>query len=372
MTNKPNSTSKYEEERLRAAEQSQIVYLQGQIDELRRLIKDQTNKYNWAMEQVRRVEANASQIEGVLDRHRQEIAQAIDASRRDIQSLRKEIANAVVKSEETVRPIREMQTQIHQVAEARKTDRDQTAGWLVRIDELEERTKSWQAQLRDIDDRYRSLPPRLDTLQAADEGVRAEVRKIYEDLQVEKQGFRRQAVEAQQLVADVRGTLEDHNSRIIRLDEIRTQIELFASQLPPQITALDDRLVGIIDDIKRIERVSTERFLMNQERMEEIRHVYDERVVTLEENEEHHIRQLTSWLERTDVVVRELEQRIGRVSARLESNQRDQAAHLSVLEHREIRIFDALAITLREELQRVRADQIERGTIEPEAPGTNA
>ena len=36
-----NQASKYDEERIRAAEQSQVVYLQGQIDELRRLLKDQ-------------------------------------------------------------------------------------------------------------------------------------------------------------------------------------------------------------------------------------------------------------------------------------------------------------------------------------------
>jgi chromosome segregation ATPase len=75
MTNpgKPaQPTSKYEEERLRAAEQSQFVYLQGQIDELRRLLKEQSNKYAWAMEQIRRVEASVSQIEGLLDRQRQE------------------------------------------------------------------------------------------------------------------------------------------------------------------------------------------------------------------------------------------------------------------------------------------------------------
>ncbi len=45
MTNKPNVTSKYEEERLRTQEQSQIVYLQGQLDDLRRQIKEQGNKY---------------------------------------------------------------------------------------------------------------------------------------------------------------------------------------------------------------------------------------------------------------------------------------------------------------------------------------
>src|SRR3712207_6663418 len=97
MTNKPNVTSKYEEERLRAAEQSQIVYLQGQIDELRRLIKDQTNKYNWSLEQVRKIEGTVAQVDGIIDRHRQEVTQALDSSRRDIVALRKEVASALIK-----------------------------------------------------------------------------------------------------------------------------------------------------------------------------------------------------------------------------------------------------------------------------------
>ena len=369
MTNKPNVTSKYEEERLRAAEQSQIVYLQGQIDELRRLIKEQTNKYNLAMEQVRRVEGNVSQVEGILERHRQEVAQVLDSSRRDIVNLRKEVASALIKAEESVKPIRDMQAQIQQLGEVRKQDRDQIATWLVRIEELEERTRSWQAQIRESEDRDRALWAKLDGLYSADDQVRDEVRKIYEDLQLEKQSLRRQSVEAQQLVADVRLVLDDHNSRISRLDEIRQQIELFAEQLPPQITVLDGKIVGIIDDLKRIERISTERFLMNQERLEEIRHHQDERLVVLQETDEQHMRQLTAWLERIDVLVRELEQRMNRSTARLEVAQRDQAAHIAVLEHRDIYVFDAMAATLRDQLERIKADQIERGIVSrDEAP----
>src|SRR5215211_1990161 len=157
MTNKPNVTSKYEEERLRAAEQSQIVYLQGQIDELRRLIKDQSNKYNWAMEQVRKTEASIAQIEGLFERQRQEITQSLDGYRRDIAVLRKEIAGALVKVEENGKPIREMQTQIHQLGTARKHDRDEIAGWLIRIEEIEQRTLSWHAQIKESEERHRTL-----------------------------------------------------------------------------------------------------------------------------------------------------------------------------------------------------------------------
>jgi chromosome segregation ATPase len=366
MTNKPNVTSKYEEERLRAAEQSQIVYLQGQIDELRRLIKDQTNKYNWAMEQVRKIEATAAQTEGLFERYRQEVSQSLDGYRRDIATLRKEIAGALIKVEEAGKPLREMQTQIHQLGETRKQDRDQVAGWLVRIEDLEQRTLSWQAQLREGEDRHRTLASQLEGLYGADETVRAEVRKIGEELQVEKQSLRRQAVEAQQLVADVRSVLDDHHSRILRLDEIRQHIELLTENLPEQITAIESRLPEFTSEIKRVERVSTERFLMNQERLEEVRLQQEDKVSALQETDDLHQRQLTAWLERLDGWVREVEQRLARAVVRIDQTQHEHAEHLTDVERRNYQFIDALTATLRSQLEQFKADQIERG-LEPPA-----
>jgi chromosome segregation ATPase len=361
MTNKPNVTSKFEEERLRAAEQSQIVYLQGQIDELRRLIKDQSNKYNWAMEQVRKVEASAAQTEGLFDRFRQEVAQSLDGYRRDITMLRKEIAGALIKVEEGGKPMREMQTQIHQLGEARKQDRDQVATWLLRIEELEQRTLTWHAQIREGEERHRSLASQLEGLYTVDEGVRAEMRKINEEIQIEKQSLRRQAIEAQQLVADVRSTLDDHHSRIARLDEIRQYVELFTEQLPAQIAGIETRLPEIAGEVKRVERVSTERFLMNQERLEEVRHQQDDKVVALQEADEQHLRQLTAWLERLDGWVRELEHRLARSLSHVDEAQRKHAMHLGELDRRDIQLIDALTTTLREQFEKIKAEQIEQG-----------
>jgi DNA repair exonuclease SbcCD ATPase subunit len=369
MTNKANVTSKYEEERLRTQEQSQIVYLQGQIDELRRQIKDQTNKYNWAMEQVHKVEGSVAQIEGLYDRYRQEVSQALDGYRRDIAVLRKEVAGALVKIEEGSKPIREILTQIHQLGEARKQDRDQVAGWLVRIEELEQRSLAWQARVKESEERHRALASQIDGFHTVDEALRAELRKFNEELQIEKQSLRRQAVEAQQLVADIRPILDDHHSRLIRLDEIRQQIDLFTAELPSRIDVLDARIADQVGEIKRVERVSTERFLMNQERLEEVRQQHEERVVALQDTDEQHLRQLTAWLERIDGWLRDLDQRQARATGRFESLIREQQATLGELDQRDLQIVDTLATTLKQQLERLKAAQIERGTEQPGRPG---
>jgi chromosome segregation ATPase len=361
MTNKPNISSKYEEERLRTQEQSQIVYLQGQIDELRRQIKDQTNKYNWAMEQVRKVEGSVAQIEGLYERYRQEVSQSLDGYRRDISTLRKEVAGALVMVEESSKPLREMQTQIHQLGEARKQDREQVAGWLLRIDELEQRMLAWQARIKESEERDRALASQIDNLQTGDEALRSEIRKFNEELQIEKQSLRRQAVEAQQLVADVRPILDDHHSRLTRLDEIRQQIDLFTSELPAQIEAQERKLSDQLGELKRIERVSTERFLMNQERLEELRQQQDEKVTSLQETDEQHLRQLTAWLERVDGWLRELDQRQARGASRFETLIREQQTILNELDQRDIQLIDTLATTLKDPLEQFKAAQIERG-----------
>lgn len=358
MTN-PDLTARYEEERLRAHEQSQIVYLQGQIDELRRLLKDQTNKYNWAMEQVRKTEASVAQVQALFERHSEEVALAGEAVRRDVVALRKEVAGALVKIEEGVRPIRDMQSQIQQVAEARKQDRDYLAGWFGRIEHLERQIAAAQAQLKELDDRQRQVLLQLDRLREADSATMQEARRVSDELQIEKQSLRRQTVEAQQLVADVRSVLDEHASRLARLDEIRQHIDLFSETLPRELASLAARLPELAAEIKRIERISSERFLMNQERLEEVRQQADEKIGGLQEADEQHLRQLTAWLERIDGYLRELEQRLARSTARFDTAQQAQQSRILELERRELGTLDTLLAAVRDLAERTRAAQIE-------------
>ncbi|MFV9504847.1 MAG: hypothetical protein AB4911_09820 [Oscillochloridaceae bacterium umkhey_bin13] len=355
----PDLTAKYEEERLRAQEQSQIVYLQGQIDELRRLLKEQTNKYNWAMEQVRKTEAAVAQVQGLFERHTTEVLQAGEAVRRDLLGLRKEVAGALVKIDEGVRPIRDLQAQIAQVAEARKADRDYVVGWLGRIEQGEQQILTIQAQIKELDDRQRQVLIQLDRLREADTVAIQEARRVADDLQIEKQSLRRQAVEAQQLVADVRTVLDDHAARITRLDEIRQHITLFAETLPGQITEVAARLPDINAELKRVERISAERFLMNQERLEEVRQQADEKIGDLRETDETHLRQLSAWLERSDGYIRELEQRIARASSQIDLVQRSHIVRIVELERREMEQLNSLLAAFRDVTERTRAAQIE-------------
>ncbi len=330
-----NLTEKFEAERLRTQEQSQIVQLQGQIDELRRLLKDQTNKYQWAMEQVRKTESAVTQVQSSFERHTEEVAQAVERSRRDFLELRKDVSSSLVKHQDVFETVRQMQAQIQQLAEARKQDRDQSFSWVSRVDELDQRLKTLHASIKENEERHRQLALQITHLREADTETVQEVRRVSEQLEVEKQSLRRQAVEAQQLVSDVRSVLEDHDSRITRIDEIRQNLELFAEQLPQQIADIVIRFPDIDIEIKRVERISTERFLMTQERLENLRHQADEKIGVLQETEEQNTHHHNAWLERIDSWIQELEQRMNHGFENNDVVQRDLLKKILQMEERD-------------------------------------
>ncbi len=358
MTPSSKLTAKYDEERSRAHDQSQMVYLQGQIDELRRLIKDQTSKYNWVIEQTRKTESEVAQIQGIVERHREEIAQTVERSRRDIIELRREVANALVKIDEGVKPLREMQAQIQQLAEARRQDREQVFPWFARVEEVEQKIPALHNQIRESEDLYRQLTTQIERLRDADTVALQEARRVGEELQIEAQSFRRQIVETQQLITGTEDLIREHTSRIERVEEVHEHINLISDTLPGQISELASKLGDINTEIKRVELAATDWFMLNQERLEEMRQHANERIGELQDVDEQHLSQLTAWLERLDSWVRELEQRLGQGIRQIETAHHMHRGRIAELENRELQVIRKLSEAIQEQFSFVESEQL--------------
>ncbi len=343
MTNKNEITARFEEEKLRVQEQSQLIYLQNQIDELRRTIKDQSNKYAWAMEQVRRVEAQNAQLQGTFERQAQEHALILETYKRELASLRRDIANAMVRSEEVVKPIRDLQATIHQLGEARRNDREYVAPLFGKLEELERRAREAVAQIRETDERHRKVLAQLEDLRKADDEVFEDLRKLSDEIQAEKQALRRQAVEAQQMVSDARTSLNEPVARIGHLEAVTKTLGKQLDTLPGAISEVAEELPQIKENARRIEVLSTERFMMTQERLEELRHLNEERLVDLRDTDEEHLRRLTGWLERLDAWCREEEGRVGRLGNRVDLLQQRHEGRLVDLEQQGMELLDRVA-----------------------------
>ena len=214
--------------------------------------------------------------------------------------------------------------------------------------------------IRDSDDRYRQLQWQLEQLQNADAAAIEGLRELDEEIEIEKQNLRRQSVEAQQLVADVRASLDDPLARIGRLEERVRANEEQLVVLSEELDADAERIPALIEDIRRVELVATERFLMNQERLEDLRHQNDERIGELHDSGDQHLLHLTSWLERIDAWCREEEGRVARIGSRLELLHQRHDARLSDLEAQELELLERIAGAWGGLLEVVKADQVER------------
>ncbi len=359
-TNKNEITAKYEEEKLRVQEQSQLIYLQNQIDELRRLLKEQNNKYAWSMEQVRRVEALNAQLKGEIDRHAQDTQLVQESYKRELSALRRDVANALVRAEDSVKPVREMQAVIHQLGESRRNDREHVAPLFGRIDELERRERELLPHIRETDDRFRVVMTQLEQLRLADMDTLDDLRVLSDEIKAEKQALRRQAIEAQQMVADARSSLQAPVARIKHLEEQYKQLEERIKPLPEAIEDVAQVLPGIKDDVRRVEIISTERFMMTQERLEELRHQNEERLINLHDTDEEHLRHVTSWLERIDAWCREEEGRVGRLGNRLDLVIQRHEGRLADVESQGLQVLEELAASWNSLLETRRAQDLER------------
>ncbi|MBA3947398.1 MAG: hypothetical protein H0X37_22925 [Herpetosiphonaceae bacterium] len=358
--NKNDVTHKYEEEKLRVQEQSQLIYLQNQIDELRRMLKDQNNKYAWAMEQARRAEGQVAQIQNVIERQAQEIQATLEVYKRELGNIRRDIAAVQLRAEEAIKPVREMQAGIHQLSEARRQDRESVTPWFARIEELEHAIREVVAHVRELDERQRQVQPQFEQLRSADTAVVEEIRHVNEQVEVEKQVLRRQAVEAQQMIADVRTAMDEPVARVGRLEERARALQEFVKDLPEAIAAVDEHLPGLHDEMRRIELMATERFLLTQERIEDLRHQNEGRLTELHDTDDHHLRHLTNWLERIDAWCREEEGRVTRISNRIELLHQRHDGRLTDLESQELQLLERITGAWQTAFENVKQIQVER------------
>ncbi len=361
-SSKQDITARYEEERLRAQEQSQLLYLQNQIDELRRQIKDVNGKYAWSTEQSRKSEAVVAQLQGMIERQAQEQAQTLESYRRELTTLRKEIANSTVRMDDGIKPIRDIQLSLSQQQEHRKQDLQTSQSWFARIELMEQRMSDFEARIREQTDHYRSLGGHIEHLRAVDAETVQDMRKLSEDVQIEKQQMRRQAVETQQMVIDIGEGIRELRSRFERLEDLQKGVEAQIEPLPEQIEVVRAQLPDMIAEIKRIERVSTERFLMNQERLEELRGQHNEQLDELRTADESHLRQIMGSLERIDTWCHEYESKLSRTQNRLEDVQIDNLSRMQDLERREVQALSDIVSAIQGRLQIAQSEILERGS----------
>lgn len=313
-------SSRDEDQRKR--EEAQLYSVQQQIDELRRQFKETLARQQWFEELYRQGEGKVAQLQMSQDRLSQDVAQTLHARQVDEGRMKAQIAELSQRIESPDKQIRELRSLIQEVNNTVKTERDSMNGDRKQIEAL-------QAQIRDINssmslltDGQRQLRDLMQELDTAIGEVRQEALHVAELQRMEEQRLRRQGVELQELFEGLRQQFTEVGARSQRVDDVRRQLIERIEGVEEQLTLVRAEEQATDSDIERVEKTSTEQYLVQQERLETVRAQLEAQLGEMRQVADQRLERYMNRFTAVDDRIRSVEQMLSEIPSRFEALER--------------------------------------------------
>src|SRR5688500_16455445 len=255
----------------RKRDEAQFYGIQQQLDDLRRQFKESLARQQWFEELYKQGESRIAQVQQAQDRLTQDIAQTLHARQIDEGRTKALVSDRAQKIEAPDKQLREIRPQIQALSESRKTGRDADAVSQRQVDDLQRQIRDLNSLVSKSGDGSRQLRDLMEDLRGALAEVRQETAHVAELQRLEEQRLRRQGVELQGLFENLRQQFTEVASKSQRVDDVRHQLIERIEEVERQLVPLFKDEADLHSDFERIERLSTEQYLAQQERIETVR-----------------------------------------------------------------------------------------------------
>lgn len=255
----------------RKRDEAQFYGIQQQLDELRRQLRENLARQQWFEELYKQNEGKVSQLQIAQDRLAQDVAQALHARQIDEGRTKAQVAELATRIEAPDKQIRDLRSQIGELAEARKADRDNDAAVQRQIDEVHRQIREVNSHISQASEAYKHLSDVLHELEATIGEVRDEALHVGELQRIEEQRLRRQGVELQEMFESLRQQFGEIAARSQRVDDVRKQLTERIERIEEQIQPIQEVEETLTDDLQRIESTANEQYIAQQERLEVVR-----------------------------------------------------------------------------------------------------
>ena len=260
-----------EDEDNRRREEVQFYSIQQQLDELRRQLKENLARQQWFEELYKQNEGKLQQVQMAQDRLTQDIAQSLHARQMEDTRLKTQVGELLGRIELPEKQLKEVRAQMQEVIDSRKGVRGSEVTGQRQLDDITAQIRDIHSHLGKLSDSQRQLRDLVQELDSALGEVRQEAIHLAELQSMEEQRLRRQGVELQGLFEALRQQFGEIAARSQRVDDVRRQ-------LTERFDALDEFLerqrvedANTRHDIDRLEKSSNEQYLLQQERLENVR-----------------------------------------------------------------------------------------------------
>ena len=294
-----------EEERRRREEARQQA-LQGQVDELRHLMRELISRQLRLEEELKTSQAEWAEQRQALEQHRHEVAQAAQARQLEEARFRQQLTELSQRIDDSTRPIRSLQAHVTELLEAVRRQREDSGQDTRRYDELRVLIDHMASHIERLTVVGQALRGALDTVTVEVERISRELSKFQDGLRIVEQDVRRRVTEVIQEVESLKSQIKDG---VARQQMAQAQIESLREALDATDARFDElpaEIARLAVEIERVRAHALERDDLTVERLEELRQQFERQLADLAAIGEQRYRRFAEQLDQLAAVGREL------------------------------------------------------------------
>ena len=138
-------------------DEAQFYSMQQQLDELRRQLKENLARQQWFEELYKQNEAKVSQVQQSQDRLMQDIAQAMHTRQVEDARAKGQLSELVQRVEAPEKQLRDMRSQVQELVDGRKDDRDAGVVEHRQLEDLQGQIREINVHISKVSDAQRQL-----------------------------------------------------------------------------------------------------------------------------------------------------------------------------------------------------------------------
>jgi chromosome segregation ATPase len=311
-----------QDEAQRKRDEAQFYSIQQQIDDLRRQFKETLARQQWFEELYRQSEGKVQQLQMAQDRLSQDVAQTLHARQIDEGRVKVQLADLAQKVENPEKQIRELKALISEVTSGIKSDRDVDAADRKQVEDIQRQIREIYSSMSLLTDAQRQLRDLIQELDAAIGEVRNEALHVAELQRVEEQRLRRQGVELQELFETLRQQFGEVAAKSQRVDDVRRQMVERIEAVEEEFSNIRGDGDTVTHDIERLEKMTTEQYIVQQNRLEAVRTQIDSQLAEMRQMADQRMDRYMNRFTGVDERIRSLEQMLSEIPSRFEALER--------------------------------------------------
>ena len=300
--------------------EAQIYQLQQQVDELRRLLREQMARQNSVEEYLKQGQTAIVSVRDQVDKQTAEFHQAFQVRVLEEHRIKQELAELQVRSTEPIKPLRELRSQINQLFEQRRREGDQVGIDKQAVEKVAAMARDTQSHIGRLDGHIKDLREAVKITANAQEFYQRELERLMEIIHNWEGSVRRLGEEFRQEIKGLRAEVQLFTNRIARLEDLQRQDAARIEEFPPVFDVLRQEDERIMANVVRAEKVYNERVAVIQDRIEEIRQQTESQFFNINQlfsgqADSDNVRfvQLDDRIRITDAVVQDIQLRIEQI-----------------------------------------------------------